>query len=107
MIEQDGPVFMTWLITEQRKVVLAATVFAAAPILLLFTVLLVHLDLKRAFLQVAGFVVGGVKDDVGIFAVVSTVLLALVWLAIAVRCLLEARFDHQSADSNDGEPTGI
>jgi hypothetical protein len=58
---------------------------------------------KKLFLKSAGFVVGGVKDDVGVVAVASVVVLLLVWGAIIARSLYEARAEA-AARRRHGEP---
>ena len=67
-----------------------------SPLLPVAGVLLASVDLKRLLLRIAGFVVNGVKDDVGTIAVASILSIAVVWLAILVRCLMEWRIDSRA-----------
>ena len=96
--------------TQRHKIALTASIITALPLLLAAVVLIARVNLKRVFLSAAGFVVGGVKDDVGVVAAVSISLLAVLWLVIIARSIYEAQaeqaIDQASAPDDRSVATG-
>ena len=89
--------------SHRTKVISTAALVAAIPLGLAGVVWLAGINLKRAFLRVAGFVVEGVKDDVAVFAGVSVALLIFLWLVIVARSIYEARAERNLAQSSDND----
>ena len=89
------------MLPQRTKIALTATLIAGIPLVGAALLLIAQVNLKQAFLRIARFVVGGVKDDVAIVAAVSIMLLAVVWLVIITRALCEARSDRKTAPATE------
>ena len=92
---------------QRIRITATACLCVAVPLGLGGFVWLAGVDLKRLFLRTAGLVVGGVKDDVGVVAAVSIILMAIVWLVIIARAMYEMRLERrakQIAKDSIGNP---
>ena len=93
--------------TRRTKIAVTATLITALPLLMAGIAFAARINLKRLFLRTAGFVVEGVKDDVGVVAAISLISLAVLWVVIIACTIYEARIERKAVTTNSaaGNPT--